>query len=63
MGISEAFTCVSVSDNFSLVNAANASALQTDLVFMSLGWEEQKNELFSELITSSDLSNMHWNTV
>lgn len=56
--ISEAFTCISVSNNFSLVNAANASALQIDLVFMMLGWEEQKNELFSELITSSDLSNM-----
>lgn len=29
---------------------------------MLLGWEEQKNELFSELITSSDLSNMlDWN--
>lgn len=47
-----------MSNNFSLVNAANASALQIDLVFMMLGWEEQKNELFSELITSSDLSNM-----
>lgn len=28
------------------------------LFFMMLGWEEQKNESFSELITSADLSNM-----